>query len=60
MKKVDLSKVDEDKKKYYEYETIFLKKLNHPNICRLFCSFRENTNIYMIMEYMVMEIYIHF
>ena len=52
MKKVDLSKVEEDKKKYYKYETIFLKRLNHPNICRLFCSFRENTDIYMIMEYM--------
>ena len=52
MKKVDLSKVDEDHKRYYEYETIFLKRLNHPNICRLFSSFRENSNIYMIMEYM--------
>ena len=52
MKKVDLSKIDEDKKKYYEYETIFLKRLNHPNICRLFSSFREKSNIYMIMEYM--------
>ena len=52
MKKVDLSKVDEDKKRYYEYESIFLKRLHHPNICRLFSSFRENSNIYMIMEYM--------
>ena len=52
MKKVDLSKVPEDKKKYYEYENLFMKNLNHPNICRLFSSFRENTNIYMIMEYM--------
>ena len=48
MKKVDLSQVDEDKKRYYEYESIFLKRLLHPNICRLFSSFRENSNIYMI------------
>ena len=51
MKKVDLSKVDESKKKYYENESIFLKKLIHPNICRLYSTFKENNNIYMIMEY---------
>ena len=51
MKKVDLSKVKEDQKKYYLNETLFLKRLNHPNICRLLSSFKENNNIYMITEY---------
>ena len=52
MKKVDLSKVVEDEKKYYENESIFLEKLDHPNICKLFSSFREGTNNYMILEFL--------
>ena len=52
MKKVDLSKVIEDEKKYYENESIFLEKLDHPNICKLFSSFREGTNNYMILEFL--------
>ena len=50
MKKVDLSKVKEEHKKYYENESIFLAKLNHPNVCKLFSSFREGNNNYMILE----------
>ena len=52
MKKVDISKVEEDYKKYYENESIFLAKLNHPNICKLFCFFKEGTNNYMILEFL--------
>ena len=52
MKKVDLSKVIEAEKKYYENESIFLEKLDHPNICKLFSSFREGTNNYMILEFL--------
>ena len=52
MKKVDISKVVEDEKKYYENEHIFLEKLDHPNVCKLFSSFREGSINYMILEFL--------
>ena len=53
MKKNDLSMIDDDDiKKYYENEGIFMKKLDHPNICKLYTSFKENNSVYLIMEYM--------
>ena len=53
MKKYDLSQIkDPDLLKYYENESIFMKNLNHPNICKLYSSFREENSIYMIMEFM--------
>ena len=53
MKKNDLSMIDDDDiKKYYENEGIFMKKLNHPNICKLYTTFKENNVVYLIMEYM--------
>ena len=53
MKKCDLSLIeDKDLLKYYENESLFMKKLKHPNVCRLYNSFREGNVIYMIMEFM--------
>ena len=53
MKKVDLQLIDDPELiKYYQNESIFMKKLDHPNVCRLFTTFREQSIIYMIMEFM--------
>ena len=53
MKKNDLSIIDDDDiKKYYENEGIFMKVLDHPNICKLYTTFKENNSVYLIMEYM--------
>ena len=52
MKKVDLTKVDPELLKYSQNESLFMKKLIHPNICRLYISFKEDQSIYMIMEFM--------
>ena len=53
MKKNDLSMIDDDDiKKYYENEGIFMKVLDHPNICKLYTTFKENNAVYLIMEYM--------
>jgi len=53
MKKNDLSVIDDDDiKKYYENEGIFMKALDHPNICKLYSTFKENNSVYLIMEYM--------
>jgi serine/threonine protein kinase len=53
MKKNDLSLIqDENLRKYYENEYIFMKKLEHPNICKLYNTFKERDIIYTIIEYM--------
>ena len=53
MKTYDLSKIeDPDFLKYYINESLFMKELKHPNVCRLYTSFKENNIIYMIMEFM--------
>ena len=53
MKTYDISKIENpDFLKYYENESLFMKELKHPNICRLYTSFRENNSLYMIMEFM--------
>ena len=53
MKTYNLSKIeDPDYLKYYENESLLMKKLKHPNVCRLYTSFKENNIIYMIMEFM--------
>ena len=53
MKKYDLSLIeDKDLLKYYINESIFMKNLDHPNICKLYKKFMEGNNIYMIMEFM--------
>ena len=53
MKTYDLSKIeDPDFLKYYKNESLFMKELKHPNVCRLCTSFKENNIIYMIMEFM--------
>ena len=53
MKKYDLSLIDDDDyKKYYENENIFMQNLNHPNVCKLYNTFGDDNNLYMIMEFM--------
>ena len=52
MKKNDLNKIDPSLKKYYYNESLFMKKLNHPNICKLYKTFEEQNAIYMIIEFM--------
>ena len=53
LKKIDFLKIEDlDYLKYYENEGILMKILNHPNICKLYSSFKENYSIYLIMEYM--------
>ena len=53
IKKYDLSLIDDDDyKKYYENENIFMQNLDHPNVCKLYNTFRDDNNLYMIMEYM--------
>ena len=51
MKKYDLSKNEEEKQLFFN-EEIFLKKLNHENICKYYLSFIENNCLFLIMEYM--------
>ena len=41
----------EDKEKYFISEIELLKKLDHPNIVKYYKSFRENEQLYIIMEY---------
>ena len=52
MKKYDLSTIEKDYLKYYENESLFMAKLDHPNICKIYNTFKEGNIIYMIMEYM--------
>ena len=41
----------EEKEKYFKSEIELLKKLNHPNIVKYYKSFREEDQLYIIMEY---------
>jgi NIMA (never in mitosis gene a)-related kinase len=41
----------EDKEKYFISEIELLKKLDHSNIVKYYKSFRENEQLYIIMEY---------
>ena len=41
----------EEKEKYFKSEIELLKKLNHPNIVKYYKSFREDDQLYIIMEY---------
>ena len=41
----------EEKEKYFKSENELLKKLNHPNIVKYYKSFREEDQLYIIMEY---------
>ena len=45
------SMTKEDKEKYFISEIELLKKLDHPNIVKYYKSFRENEQLYIIMEY---------
>ena len=53
MKTYDLSLINDiNDKKYYENEYIFMQNLDHPNVCKLYNTFKEGNSIYMIMEFM--------
>ena len=53
LKKYDLSNINnEDDKKYILNERIFMKKLNHENVVKLYYDFNESGSLYLIMEYM--------
>mgnify|MGYP002624845056 CR=1 FL=1 len=41
----------EKKEEYFISEIELLKTLNHPNICKYYKHFREENNLYIIMEY---------
>ena len=47
----DSSISKEIKEKYFLSEVELLKKLKHPNIVKYYKSFREDDNLYIIMEY---------
>ena len=53
LKKYTISEMPKDQLKYALNESIFMKKLNHENVVKLYNDFKDNEgNIYMIMEYM--------
>ena len=52
LKKYILSSVSDDEKKYILNERIFMKKLDHENVVKLYCDFQEKDNLYLVMEYM--------
>ena len=53
MKKTDLSLISNPKElKYYINESLFMKKLDHPNVCKCYSSFQENNFLYMIIDFM--------
>ena len=53
MKNFDYTKIERHNLKYYLNESTFMKKLDNPNICKLYTSFKGDDNkIYMIIEYM--------
>ena len=39
-------------KKYFINESIFMKQLDHENVIKFYKEFKENNDIYLIMEYM--------
>ena len=52
MKKIKkLIEKQENKKKHPKVEILILKKLNHPNIVKLFTYFEDNKYYYAILEY---------
>ena len=52
MKKINLDLIEnENNLKYYENESFFMKQFDHINVCKLYTSFKEGNNLYMIMEY---------
>ena len=51
LKKFDLKSINAHSLKYFEGENFFLAKLDHPNVCKMFKSFREGNINYMILEY---------
>ena len=53
MKKSDLSIANKKNiLKYYKNHPLFLKQLDHENICKYYTDFQEGDNLYIIMEYM--------
>ena len=53
LKKYNLSSLNnDDDKKYILNEKIFMKKLNHENVVKLYYDFEENGDLYLVMEFM--------
>jgi len=53
MKKYDFSKANKNNfLKYCKNEVLFLKQLDHENICKYYTSFNGDNSIYIISEYM--------
>ena len=46
LKKYILSSVSDDEKKYILNERIFMKKLDHENVVKLYCDFQEKDNLF--------------
>lgn len=52
LKKLDLKSINPGSLTYFDCDHFFPAKLNHPNVCKMFKSFREGNIIYIILEYM--------
>ena len=52
LKKIDLKSINGGSLTCFDCDNFFLAKLNHPNVCKMFKSFREGNIIYIILEYM--------
>ena len=60
LKKYDLSSIiNEDNKNYILNERIFIKKLNHENVVKLYYDFNENGSLYLIIDIYMEVIYIN-
>ena len=52
MKKNNLSLAERERRlKYYKNEVLFMKQLDHENICKYYTHFNEQDCLYIIMEY---------
>ena len=51
LKRINLSEVPVEERKGLQNEEIFLKKLNHPNVCKYYGSFEEDGINYIIMKF---------
>ena len=50
LKQINVQNLNEEKKKKYFNELIFLKHFNHPNVCKCLKTFEENGCYYIIMN----------
>ena len=50
LKQIKFQMLDEEERKKFYNELIFLKEFNHPNVCKCFKTFEENGCYYIIMN----------